>query len=822
MYCLLIFLALFNINLSLTTLEQKGIDYFATNVKVTYNVKDNRPPNTFDAEIILKNDGMQNISGTWHLYFSHVRLITKQNFTHNIPNIDLELDHIDGSLYLIKQKNINYILQSNSQISLKFKPRLWLVARTDNMPNWYVVNENLLPRTIHSTINEDLTFTGPFDKPEKWKRSTQDKYDPFNAAKRFDNYIDNKGTKGKIVIPTPYQHKILEGEINLENDEWVIVNTHNEFQNEANYLSKKLNMKVLNNNIGISSFYIEFTKFPFMVSPSLERKESYGLIVDPDKLLISIISDEPVGIFHGVQTLISILESYKAENEKRGRIPALHLADGPRYPYRGLHLDVSRNFHDVQTIKTILETMAMYKLNKFHFHLTDDEGWRLEIPGIPEITDKGAKRCHSKNFADCISPQFGSGPTSSSSGSGYYTVDEYKDILTYAKERHIEVIPEFDMPGHCHAAIQSLKNHLTYALSDPDDTSEYLSVQYYKDNAVNPCINSTYAFVAKVVEEVKRLHQNIQPLKVFNIGGDEVAKSAWIGSKICKEKYPNTTNVELKKIFMQKVSEIVKNENLDLAAWQDGLIDGVKPFPKDDLANEKIYAYLWDNIWEFGKANLTYVFANSNYSVVLSHATHLYFDHPNEPDPEERGFYWATRYTPIDKVFAFRPDSVYDNIDVNRNGDPIVKDQFCQNGVCVNLTKPENIVGMQGHVWSETIRTSNQLHSMLYPRLLALAERAWHKADWEQENVKDEEKKRKEDWSEFAHALGNKELKRLDKMNIHYYLNVPGAKVDGAKLKARTTFPGMPIMFKQGDENLQLYKENIQVKNDKTITLVTG
>lgn len=295
---------------------------------------------------------------------------------------------------------------------------------------------------------------------------------------------------------------------------------------------------------------------------------------------------------------------FLGEFEKRGKIPIVEIEDGPRFNYRGVHIDVSRNFQDENTIKTVLETMAMYKLNKFHFHLTDDEGWRLQIPNISELTEKGAKRCHSEDFNECISPQFGSGPTSSTSGTGFYTVEQYKRILEYANKRHIEVIPEFDMPGHCHAAVQSLKNHSKYSLTDPDDDSKYLSVQNYKDNAINPCMESTYDFVTHVMDEVIKMHRNIQNLRIFNIGGDEVAKDAWVGSKICQTTYPNATNVELKKIFMSRVSEIAKTKGLDLAAWQDGLLNGKKPFQIENFLTDKTYAYLWDNVWDFGAANL--------------------------------------------------------------------------------------------------------------------------------------------------------------------------------------------------------------------------
>lgn len=154
----------------------------------------------------------------------------------------------------------------------------------------------------------------------------------------------------------------------------------------------------------------------------------------------------------------------------------------------------------------------------------------------------------------CIIPQFGSGPFNTTSGSGFYTKEDYKELLQFANDHHIQVLPEFDMPGHAHAAIASMEERYRkyremgneaeadkYRLSDPDDASEYISVQQWLDNAINPCVNSVYTFIGKVMDEVKVLHSGIQPLEIYNFGGDEVANSAWEKSPKCLElieKYP--------------------------------------------------------------------------------------------------------------------------------------------------------------------------------------------------------------------------------------------------------------------------------------------
>ncbi|XP_072028443.1 beta-hexosaminidase-like [Amphiura filiformis] len=157
-----------------------------------------------------------------------------------------------------------------------------------------------------------------------------------------------------------------------------------------------------------------------------------------------------------------------------------------------MHVDVARHFQSKDFILKLLDVMALYKLNKFHFHLTDDEAWRLEIPGLEELTEVGGKRCHDLDETTCIIPQLGSGPGTGDSGSGFYTVKDYEQILRYANDRGIEVIPEVDMPGHCHAVVKAMEARYyrlvdsdpvaaaEYLLSDLNDTSKYLSEQYFR------------------------------------------------------------------------------------------------------------------------------------------------------------------------------------------------------------------------------------------------------------------------------------------------------------------------------------------------------
>lgn len=237
-----------------------------------------------------------------------------------------------------------------------------------------------------------------------------------------------------------------------------------------------------------------------------------------------------------------------------------------------------------------------------------------------------SQRCHDLQEAHCLAPQLGSGPFNNTSGSGHYTVKDYQEILKYAKARHIEIISEFDLPGHSHAAIKAMEaryirhrdmdqieDGLRFYLNDLKDESTYQSGQFFFNNSVNPCIETSYQFVDKLVHEVQALHQKIQPLKVIHLGGDEVPLGAWSLSPACQElsqklksDYP-----DWKAFFIQRVARIVGKYGVRLGLWEDGLMDDShSPVMRSKLGSDVVYGYAWGNTM-----NLGYRLANDGYKV---------------------------------------------------------------------------------------------------------------------------------------------------------------------------------------------------------------
>src|SRR3989475_322754 len=256
--------------------------------------------------------------------------------------------------------------------------------------------------------------------------------------------------------------------------------------------------------------------------------EAYSLVVDPVQG-VGIVGVSPAGVFYGLQSLRSLLP---APTPRAGLIlPAIRVVDAPRFGYRGFMLDVARNFHPKAVVLRTLDLIARYKLNVFHLHLTDDEGWRIEIPSLPELTALGARRGHSPDSDRHLPPAFGSGPAVDRPwGSGFLSRADYVEILRYAAARHIEVIPELEMPGHARAAIEAMQGNQQYRLNDPDDRSVYTSPQGYHDNVMNPVLESTYGFIERVVGDLAAMHREAGgPLRHIHMGGDEVPGGVWQG-----------------------------------------------------------------------------------------------------------------------------------------------------------------------------------------------------------------------------------------------------------------------------------------------------
>lgn len=773
------------------------------------------------AVITLTNHGDALADRNWTIWFHSIRQILK------VDNEQFKVTHVMGDLHKLEPTDKFTGFPANQSITIPIINEYWQLFITDVLPRWYVTSDDSRPVIIANTDTEELArFVSPLG--EQWKRTPDDKNVLMTAEARYNKnsdvaLSDAAALRGQIV-PTPKTVTVHAENVDLSRGVALDLASLAPASREA-VASRFAQLGVKTGQ----GYPVKTLVAPGEFQKPEAVSGAYRLQIKPQETRVT--GYDAAGVFYGLQSLLSLLP---AQGEPQ--IATLEVSDAPRFSWRAIHLDVGRNFHSKAAVLRLLDQMAAYKLNKFHFHLSDDEGWRLEIPGLPELTETGAKRCHDLSEKRCLLPQLGSGPESNNNGSGYFTRADYIEIVKYAAARHIEVIPEIDMPAHARAAVVSMEaryarlmeagkaqeaNH--YRLLDPADTSNTTGVQYYdRTGYLNPCLASSRNFVDKVISEVQLMHKEAgQPLTVWHAGGDE-AKNIYLGTGYTDKSHPEegkgiidlskqnkpwekspackkllergeVVDVEhLSSYFGIEISKLVNAHGIGvMQAWQDGLKDA-----KDASAfsTRQVNVNFWDTLF-WGGFDTANDWANKGFRVIVSNPDYLYLDFPYEVNPAESGYYWGTRFSDERKIFSFAPDNLPQNAEtsVDRDG----------NTFSAKSDKPwPGALGLSAQLWSEVVRTDKQMEYMIYPRLIVVAERAWHRAAWEQDYQAGREYKGQEtqwvdkkalasDWARFASLIGHRELAKLDKAGIQYRLPVPGARVEKGILEINTSLPGL-------------------------------
>ena len=447
------------------------------------------------------------------------------------------------------------------------------------------------------------------------------------------------------------------------------------------------------------------------------------------------------GAFYAKVTLENMIR-----NAGGNELPNMIVEDWPDLAYRGLMLDISRNFTTKENICRLLDLLAHYKVNTFHLHFGDDEGWRVEMPQFPELTAYGAYHAFPvKNEAgeyveeEYLLPSYDGNIESddmTSLSNGHLSKEDYIEILKYAWERRIAVIPEFDTPGHSRAAIKAMEAYAkrtgdeSYLLSDKNDTSEYCSVQYYKDNAINVALPSTYRFIEVVFDNLIAYHQEAGvPLPAIHVGGDEVPHGAWVGSEYCQQIMAERgwDNIELlKSYYIENVLDIAEARGVKISGWQELVMD------LEDHVYERMKKNLYSiNFWHTGSGQeeFPYHYANDDVPVILSNMTNTYMDFAYNPDKTERGLSWGG-FVDERRSFCLLPYDIYRSVRWDDKG-RIRNIADLPEGK-TELEKKENIVGVQAQLWTETVRSFDHVTSYIFPKVCGVFERAWNASPvWE-------------------------------------------------------------------------------------------
>jgi hexosaminidase len=495
------------------------------------------------------------------------------------------------------------------------------------------------------------------------------------------------------IIPKPLSQKITNGVFILDKE--TSIESYGEFENVANYLksylSETYNFKLLSNKSNNQIIFIN--------DSLIKNDEGYQLKIS--EKYISISSKTSKGAFYAIQSLIQLLPI--KTDSKEIAVQCLEINDEPQFVYRGMHLDVARHFFSVDFIKKYINLMAMLKMNTFHWHLTEDQGWRIEIKKYPKLQEIAAFRNETLIGHYNDEPHKFDGKKYG----GFYTQEEIKEIVKYALERQITIIPEIEMPGHSLAAIA--------AYPDLGCTGEQVEVAtkwgVFED--IYCPKEETFKFLEDVIDEVVELF----PGKYIHIGGDEAPKIHWKNCKNCQElikKEGLKDEHELQNYFITRMEKYINSKGKQIIGWDEILEGGLAP-------NATVMSWRGTN----GAVEA----AKQKHNVILTPSSHCYFDHyqsTNENEPLAIG-----GFLPLDKVYGFNP-------------------------IPEELTKEEAkyVLGAQGNVWTEYITTPEKVEYMAFPRAIALAEVVWSSSE-------------NKNYTDFISRLEFFN-KRLDLMNVNY------------------------------------------------------
>ena len=519
----------------------------------------------------------------------------------------------------------------------------------------------------------------------------------------FSGAVNAQATKFNII---PYPVKLVEG-----NGSFIIsakttigLPKGGKFRNEAAQLNNLIKgglgyrLKIAPNKLNHISF---------VYSDAITAAEGYHLIISPQ--LIIITAKDCAGAFMAIQTIRQLLPSgiETGMHASKLTLPALTIEDEPAYAWRGMHLDVSRHFFSIAYLKKFINVMSLYKMNKLHLHLTDDQGWRIEIKKYPKLTEEGAWRTFDKNDSACMqrakdNPDFAidkehiihrDGKTLYG---GFYTQEQMKGLVAYAAARHIDIIPEIDMPGHMMAAINS------YPFLTCNGENKWGTLF---TKPICPCNESTFDFAENVFSEI----MDIFPSKYIHIGGDEVDRSDWAKSDACKALMQHEGIKDLPALqsyFINRMEKFFNSKGRKLIGW-DEIIEG-------GISSTAIVMY-----WRTWVPDAPIRAVKNGNQVIMTPGSPLYFD--NVPDKNS-----------IYNVYHFNP---------------------IPSGLTADEAK--QIIGAQANIWTENIPSENRADYMYMPRMTALAELLWSNNT--------------NDYDSYNNRL-IQQFPRLDALNVHYRL----------------------------------------------------
>ena len=477
------------------------------------------------------------------------------------------------------------------------------------------------------------------------------------------------------VIPLPQEIDLTEGKnFVLDKSVQIIVPEGNaQLQRNAQFLSEYVK-EATGMELTITTDETVSPAIRLALGVDNENKEAYLMTVEEG--LVTITGASEAGVFYGIQTLRKSLPKGVAEAVE---LPAANIYDYPRFSYRGAHLDVSRHFFPVDSVKRFIDMLALHNINRFHWHLTDDQGWRIEIKKYPELTKVASYRPETVIGRN-------SGEYDGTPHSGFYTQDEARDIVAYAAERHITVIPEIDLPGHMQAALTAYPN-----LGCTGGPYEVWTMWGVSENVLCAGNDETLRFIEDVFTEII----DIFPSEYIHVGGDECPKVRWEKCPKCQKRIKqlgiksdakHTKEEYLQSFVINHAEKFLNSKGRQIIGWDEILEGGLAP-------NATVHA--WRGFGEAIEA------ARQGHDVIMSPTTFMYFDYYQTKDTENEPLAIGG-YLPLEKVYSLEPVPE-----------------------ALNAHEAKHIIGVQANLWTEYIGTYSHVEYMELPRMAALSEVQW-------------------------------------------------------------------------------------------------
>ena len=513
-------------------------------------------------------------------------------------------------------------------------------------------------------------------------------------------------------IKPPSYENIYSDNFNPIIPEPQVANFKNQFIN-----LKNLNIKINSANIDFFEVFLPYSEvldinfniqegFPLIFTKIELKDEEYKIEVNENK--IEIFYNNYAGKFYAIISLIQLIHFYK------NKLPYCNIEDKPTLKWRGMHLDCARQFYSVNEIKRLLSYMALFKLNRFHWHLTDNEAWRIELDCYPSLTSIGAFR----GYNQLIPPFYGSGY---SKCGGYYSKKDIIELIEFAKKINIEIMPEIDLPAHSWTLLQ-----IKPELRDQSQNLQSEDVGNYPNNTINPSVEETSIFLKNILNEISQIFA----FEVVHVGVDERPRQSWEGSPKVIEfmKKNNLKNFdELQDFYMNNIISILKNNKKRTAAWNEAALP-----PHNDIGSSGSSGQIDKSclIFAWEHPDVAIESLKKGFETIICPGQKTYFDMAYNNSTSERGICWAATIE-VKEIHEWKPIE----------------------GVAED--KKQHVKGIQGQLWSETITKKEYFDSMINPRLATLAEIAWRSKSFR-------------NWTQFRSSLLNS-VELLSKMGWKFH-----------------------------------------------------